>query len=254
MDAFPGLGNLDLSLRDNYREGRVDLMPQFRRGLVSIKVTPGPDYIVFNSDGQEVFIQAEHVYLLEELGAKLMACTGMEENLSFSANPGIVGFFPKMEPEIEPRDAAFEDIEECKQRLDEFEAIYSRFRRSHSISNEEETCAQIREEFLECLHRISGYERHGDSEFNRRVESLIEELWSDVIFTKGICFPIKGTEYFETTHPERMQHIETDGTKWYVFVSSWDNGYTDGLGTHLPITDEIAQYLRKRVPDLPVRR
>jgi hypothetical protein len=247
--------HLDDCIRRNFRDNRTDLMGQYRNAEVIIHSTPGPDYIVFNEGGEDLYIQDEYVYLLSKIGAKLMASKSDERALSFHAEPGIVGYISKEDPELGVTEPANEDIAECKKSLAEFESYYDMRRKSPEYRRGlPHAMAEIQSEFLDLLRRISGYEPHQDREFNRRIEDLIREIFPKPTFSKGITFSIRATEFYDTAHPERFQFLDTDGKDWYVFVSDWDQGFSDTLGMLMPVSEKVAAFLKRQMPKLPIRR
>lgn len=253
---FSGTDTMDDMLHKSYRKGRKDLMEQYQTERVCIKIASEGDFIVFNDGGEELFILDNHVFLLAALGAKLMASDENEDVVSFSADPGIIGYLHRIDLDSAAEDPADEDIEECRKILGEFEHYYGTQRRDPLFhKNYNQSMAKVRAELVDTLSRIGGYERHMDTAFNSQVESLIEEVFPQVTVARGLSFPVRGSgDFFETAHPERFQFLETDGKKWYVFVADWDKGYTDGLGTYIPIEPNIADYLQKKMPALKVRR
>jgi hypothetical protein len=152
-------------------------------------------------------------------------------------------------------DGSCEDIDECIRHLEDFESYYAQIRRSPEFRrNTESVMAKVKQDFLETLYSMGAYERHGDSKLNERVANITEEIFSTLSLRRGIQFPIRGrSTAWETAHPERIKFLEGSGDEWYVFVSDWDNGYGDTLGTHYPITREIASFLQRELPTLKVR-
>ncbi len=253
---FPSLDELDDKIRSCYHENRKNLMEQYRNEEVCIKLAAEGDFFIFNDDGDELYVMDNHVYLLAALGAKLLSSKDHEEMVAFSADPGIVGFVYRCELESPASEAANEDIEECRKILGEFESFYIMKRRSPEFHRSHgQIMGEIRAELADTLSRISGYEHHMDISFNSQVEELVQEVFPQVTISRGIHFPVLGPEeLFETAHPERFQFIETDGRRWYAFVADWDKGYSDGLGTYLPIKPQVAEYLKRKIPTLKVRR
>lgn len=252
---FAGAGYLDNMIRDSFREKRPDLMRQYQDATVIIHSTAAADYIVFSEGGEDLYIPDRYIYLLSSIGAKLMASKTEERKLSFHADPGVVGCLTKLDPEFSLAEPANEALEECQKAVEEFEAYYAIARRSPAYQRGKPSAFQeVKSEFLDTLRRISGYEQHQDRELNSRMEELIQEVFPKLLLSKGITYPIKATEFHDTSHPERFRFLDTNGRDWYVFVADWDQGYSGELGMMVPVTSKIASFLKRKMPELPVRR
>jgi hypothetical protein len=252
--SFPGLKYLDEQIRQNFQGSQVDLLEQFRQANVLIKLTPETDYALFIYKDWEVPVELNYVKLLIELGARMTPPESSEETLSF-VGPDFAGFVHQAEIQEALDEGPCESVEECQQYLTEFEEMYTKARRSpHFWNRNGEVWKDLRQNFVETLFQIGGYEKHGDRDFNKTIDDYMAELFPSVTIRGGITFPIKGKgDLFETVHPERLMFVEEAGDSCSVFVADWDNGYGDHLGTYIPVEPKIAEFLMNKVPHLKVR-
>jgi hypothetical protein len=248
---FPLKSEIDKMIGSAYNETETNLLESFDKSNVRIQVRAGYTSAIFTHKDMAHPIDMNYVMLLKDMAASLRPPVSTESPLSFVAGKGTIGIIKPI-TDSEFYEGHNESTESTWEMLTEFEHSYTRARKSSEWRTEDKK-DELRFDFLEMLEQIAGYERHRDSSLEMRVREIMEELFPMVHIKRGITFPERSTSLFHVVNPDRLIHLGKSGGNWVAFVADWDKGYSDDLGTFIPITEDIAMYLKNKIPDLEIK-